>query len=67
MQRRTLDLDPDQRSELRHARDRDPRPYLRERAAALLKISEGTSAHRVALSGLNRRRKPDSLYEWLER
>lgn len=67
MRRRTLDLDPQQRAELERARDRDPRPYLRERAAALLKIADGRSVHSVASGGLNRRRKSDTVYDWLGR
>jgi hypothetical protein len=42
-QRRTLALNPDQRQELLHARDHDPRPAVRERCAALLKIAAGQS------------------------
>lgn len=67
MRRRTLELGPDRRAELERTRDRDPRPYLRERAAALLKIAEGRSAHGVARGGLNRPRKPDTVYDWLDR
>lgn len=67
MHRRTLDLTTAQRAELCAARDHDPRPYLRERAAALLKIADGQSAHHVARHGLYRPRDPDSLYSWLDR
>lgn len=67
MRRRTLSLTADQRAELEWTRDRDQRPYLRECAAALLKIAEGRSAHQVALHGLNKRRKPDTLYGWLDK
>ena len=45
-------------------RDRH-RPDVREKAAALLKIAEGASAYRVATSGLLKRRKPDTVYNWL--
>ncbi len=48
-------------------RDTAEKAYLRERAAALLKIDEGMSAHAVAQSGLLRRRRPDTVYEWLNR
>ena len=67
MRRRTLDLTAAQRAELLAARDHDPRPYLRERAAALLQIADGQSAHAVARHGLYRPRDPDSLYSWLDR
>jgi hypothetical protein len=64
-QRRTLTLDPDQRHELLHHRDHDPRPAVRERCAALLKVADGQSAHAVARHGLLRPRDPDTVYGWL--
>lgn len=66
MPRRTLVLTPAQRAELEAARDRDPRPYLRERCAALLKVADGASAHAVARRGLLRPRDPDTVYGWLD-
>ncbi len=41
MVRRALDLTEEQRQELLQLRDHDPRPYVRERGAAILKIAEG--------------------------
>jgi len=46
--RRTLELTDSQRHDLQHYRDHDPRPYVRERCAALLKIAAGQSPHAVA-------------------
>jgi hypothetical protein len=63
--RLTLHLSDAQRAYLIGLRDRDPRPYLRERAAALLKIADGMSPHAVALQGLLKRRDPDTVYTWL--
>jgi hypothetical protein len=37
----TLELSEQQRAELEDLRDHSPLPYLRERAAALLKIADG--------------------------
>jgi len=65
MQRRTLTLDQWQRLTLEQMRDHHPTPYLRERAAALLKIADGMSPHVVARHGLLKRRKPDTVYTWL--
>ena len=65
MRARTLALTDAQRAELEAARDRDPRPYLRERAAALLKVAAGQSLRRVALHGLHRPRQPKTLGRWL--
>jgi hypothetical protein len=62
---RMLVLTDEQRLELMAIRDRDRRAYMRERAAAILKIAEGLSARDVALHGLHRRRDPDTVYSWL--
>ena len=59
MTRRTLTLTEVQRQELLQLRDHDPRPYVRERGAALLKIADGQSPHRVACQGLLKPRDPD--------
>lgn len=66
-QRRTLALTTQQRDELVYHRDHAPKPYVRERCAALLKIADGTSPHAVARTGLLRPRDPDTVYAWLGR
>jgi hypothetical protein len=66
MTRRTLTLTEDQRQELLRLRDHDPRPYVRERGAALLKIAEGQAPHHVAHQGLLKPRDPDTVYAWLD-
>ena len=63
---RTLDLTNTQRQELIHHRDHDPRPYVRERCAALLKVADGQSAHAVARTGLLKPRDPDTVDGWLD-
>jgi hypothetical protein len=65
-QRRTLALSGGQRAELVQHRDHDPKPYVRERAAALLKIADGHSPYAVTRAGLLRRRDPDTVYAWLD-
>jgi hypothetical protein len=64
--RRTFTITPDQEAYLIRVRDRDPRPYLRERAAALLKIAGGMNGHAVALHGLLKPRDPDTIYAWMD-
>jgi hypothetical protein len=64
-QRRTLALSAEQRQLLLQHRDHDPRPYVRERCAALLKVADGQAAHAVARAGLLRPRDPDTVYAWL--
>ena len=66
MRARTLALSAAERAELEAARDRDPRPYLRERAAALLKVAAGQAPRRVALHGLHRPRQPKTVGRWLD-
>ena len=66
MVRRALTLTEEQRQELLRLRDHDSRPYVRERGAAILKIAEGSSPHRVARSGLLKPRDPDTVYAWLD-
>jgi hypothetical protein len=65
VRRRTLTLTAEQRAELEDLRDQSPTSYLRERAAALLKIADGASPHAVALQGLFKPRDPDTIYAWL--
>jgi hypothetical protein len=64
--RRRLALTVGQRRELAAHRDHDPRPYVRERCAALLKVADGGSAHAVARHGLLRPRDPDTVYGWMD-
>src|SRR5690348_13275097 len=65
MRPHSLTLTDQARAALVGARDRDPRPYYRERCAALLKIAAGQSPRQVALHGLGRPRKPDTVRGWL--
>jgi hypothetical protein len=64
---RCLELDEPERKELERCRDHDPHPYLRERAAALLKIAQGQRPAQVARSGLLKPRDPDVIYGWMDR
>ena len=63
--RHKLHLSDEQLQDLRHLRDTGEPAYLRERAAALLKIAAGLSPHKVSQSGLLKKRKPDTVYGWL--
>ena len=66
MKQRTLVLEPAMRAELEAIRNRDPKAYRRERAAALLKIADGMAPYAVARHGLLRVRDPDTVYAWLD-
>ena len=56
------ELSENERQKLVELRDKGEPAYLRERAAALLKIHEGSSPHKVALKGLLKKRDPDTLH-----
>ena len=56
-----------QRTELEDTRDHHRLPYMRERAAAILKITAGYSGRDTALNRLLKPRWPDTVYEWVKR
>ena len=60
-------LTMEQQELLEQIRDTDKRPYMRERSAAMLKIAEGITPCQVALNGLLKSRKPDTVYDWVHR
>lgn len=62
-----IDLTANERKELIEMRDTHAKPHMRERATAILKIAAGESGRQVALNGLLKKRKPETLYEWVRR
>src|SRR3954471_802262 len=62
---RRLTLEPVERETLVQAVKHHAKAYVRERAAALLKIADGKSAAWVAEHGLLTRHAPDTVYRWL--
>lgn len=64
---RTLTLTPARRRTLVHARDHHPTPYLRERAAALLKVADGWTVTDVAAVGPLKPHSPNTVAGWLTR
>jgi len=60
-----LVLNKQERRALTHILNRSPKPYQRERAAALLKVANGASPHAVAKGGLLKERDPDTVYNWV--
>jgi len=63
----TLELTLAQQRELESVRDRHPKPYLRERAAALLQVAAGASVNAVATAGLFKPREHETVAQWLRR
>jgi transposase len=64
---RTLLLTEDQWDQLESIVRSDPKPYKRERAAALLKIAAGETPAQVASIGLLVPRAEDTIYRWMDR
>lgn len=62
-----LKLSEGQEKELKGLRDQHPKPYVRERAAAILKVGEGQSIRQVALYGLLKGHEPETVREWIDR
>jgi len=62
-----LNLTEEERTALEEIQNHDPKPYMRERASALLKISSGLSGRMVAFSGLNKKRALNTVYGWFHR
>lgn len=60
-------LTTDQQRELEWARRHHPKAYVRERAAAVLKVAAGQSARQVALHGLLRPHEPETIGTWIRR
>ena len=64
---RMLSLTQEQREELVSCRNRSPLPYMRERAASLLKVADGERPAHVARDGLLKPHDPDVIYTWITR
>lgn len=62
-----LELTTQEVLDLEELRDHASKSYLRERAAAILKIAEGKSGREVALNGLLKPHWQDTIYEWVAR
>jgi hypothetical protein len=62
-----IELTETQRAELEDVRNHHPKPYMRERAAAILKIADGVSGRETARHRLLRPHWPDTIYEWVRR
>lgn len=65
--RRSIQLPQTQYDQLSETLRAHPKAYLRERAAAILKVASGTAPYAGATAGLLFPRAPDTVYRWLER
>lgn len=62
-----LYLSDAEKEELQRARDHHPKPYIRTRAAAILKVAAGQSIRQVALYGLLWPYEPEAVKDWIDR
>jgi transposase len=67
MGRLALSLTEAQIDELVALRDHHAKAYVREEAAAILKVAAGASRRQVALSGLHKPRRPATVGTWVRR
>jgi len=66
-QRREVTLSQHQSAELIKTRDHHALAYLRERAAAILKVAGGQPVRAVAASGLYKPRRRETVSDWITR
>ena len=64
---RQIELTKEERETLIHIRDNDPKPYMRERCSAIIKVADGKPAGVVAESGLLKKRSSNAVRAWLDR
>jgi Helix-turn-helix domain len=62
-----ISLSAEQEAELVQLRDHSPKPHLRERAAAILKVAAGATIKQVAEQGLLRPRDEETVSAWIGR
>lgn len=62
-----LPLTIEERLALERLRDTGAKAYLRERAAAILKVADGMAIYQVANEGLLKRRRRQTVGEWVTR
>jgi transposase len=62
-----VDLTAAQEAELLQLRDHHSQPYIRERAAAILKVAAGAAIKQVAAHGLLQPRGEETVSHWIAR
>jgi len=62
-----INLTREAREALETVRDTHSKAYMRERAAAIVKIADGMSGLQVSQEGLLKPRDPDTIYRWVHR
>lgn len=62
-----LELTESQRGELTLVLKKSLKPYLRERASAILQVADGSFGNEVAARLLLRPRRKNTVYDWVAR
>ena len=62
-----IEISNEERKTLEKVLKTHEKAYMRERASAILQISNGKSGLEVAQSGLLQKRRENTLYEWVRR
>lgn len=62
-----LNLTEEKRKELEWHEKHNSKPYIRERASAILKVAGGMSVRAVALRGLSKPRMRNTVSAWIRR
>ena len=60
-----VNLSPEQEIELEQVRSQHRKAYMRERAAAVLKVAGGQTLTEVAEQGLVKRHEPETVHLWI--
>jgi hypothetical protein len=61
-----VELKAEQQRELEQVRDRHAKPYMRQRAAAVLKVAAGQTLTTVGETGLLQRHEPETVHGWIK-
>lgn len=61
-----VELSEKQEAELEKVRHQHPKAYMRERAAAVLKVAKGETVTAVAEKGLLTRHEPETVHHWIK-
>ena len=62
-----IELSEAERITFEQMRDHHPKPYMRERAAAILKMADGLTGKFIAKVGLLKPREPQTVGDWRHR
>ena len=62
-----VELSENQATELETVRHQHPKAFMRERAAAVLKVAQGETVTVVAEKGLLTRHEPETVHQWIKK